>query len=292
VVINHRCGVATGGADFDAPPFQMADQRAAICSDDESGVGLGQRDTGENQQAARDLDHLNAQVQTAVKGYLATLRDLGFEGWRYDEVRGYGGGFVRLYNEASGPHLSVGEFWDGDRQKVVDWIDGTGGKSMAFDFPTRSLLKAAITGRQFWQLKTVDGKPTGTIGWWPAMSVTFLENHDTDRDQRPSEEFGTGDQVLQGYAYLLTHPGIPCVYWTHAFDYGPEIGDKIRRLVAVRKSQNLQRESVVNIAAADEGRYSAIIDGRVAMKIGPGPWDPGPGFRLAVDGNDFAVWTR
>ena len=45
VVLNHRVGVHTGGADFDDPPFP--DNRAAICRDDESGVGTGNPDTGE-----------------------------------------------------------------------------------------------------------------------------------------------------------------------------------------------------------------------------------------------------
>jgi len=172
VVINHRCGVATGGADFEAPPF--AHQTDAICKDDESNVGTGALDTGESQIAARDLDHTNTDVQSAIKAYLADLKNVGFSGWRYDEVRGYAGAFIGVYNDDSRPRISVGEFWDGDRQNVVNWIDSTRGKSMAFDFPTRALLKAAIGKRQFWLLKTVDGKPTGVIGWWPAMSVTFI----------------------------------------------------------------------------------------------------------------------
>lgn len=291
VVVNHRCGVATGGADFDDPPFP--DQRAAICSDDESQVGSGAPDTGENQAAARDLDHTNPEVQAAIAGYLAELKTAGFQGWRYDEAKGYGGRFLEIYNDASDPYLSVGEYWDADRQNVVNWIDATGGRSMAFDFPTRTLLKAAIDNRQFSLLKTIDGKPTGAIGWWPAMSVTFIENHDTDKDSSHPDEFGGGDQVLQGYAYLLTHPGIPCLFWPHLFDYGAQIQAKIGALIGIRKTQGLNRTSIVDIAAADDGgRYAAIVDGKVAVKLGPAPWDPGDGWSVATDGNDYAVWTR
>jgi alpha-amylase len=292
VVVNHRCGLATGGADFGAPAFPLPDQTKAVCRDDESGIGTGDFDTGEHQAAARDLDHTNADVRATIDGYLGDLKTVGFAGWRFDEVRGYAGTFVGAYNDGSAPYLSVGEFWDADRQNVVDWIDATGGKSMAFDFPTRTLLKTAIGQRQFGALKTIDGKPTGVIGWWPAMSVTFLEDHDTGKDHPFPDEFGTGDQVLQGYAYLLTHPGIPCVFWVHYFDYGPDIQAKLKALIAVRKQQGLRRDSVVNIAAADDARYAAIIDDKVAVKIGPGPWDPGPGWAVATDGNDYAVWTR
>ena len=30
-----------------------------------------------------------------------------------------------------------------------------------------------------------------------------------------------------------------------------------------------------DIRVADGGRYAAVGDGKVAVKIGPGPWDPG-----------------
>ena len=290
VVVNHRNGVASGGFDFAEPAF--ADNRAAVVSDDDCHCGTGNPDTGEGQPAGRDLDHKNASVQQEVKNYLGLLKSVGYAGWRYDEVKGYGGEFVASYNDASQPYLSVGEFWVEDRQQVVNWIDATRGKSMAFDFPTRTQLKAAVRDRNFGLLKTIDGKPTGVIGWWPAMSVTFVEDHDTAADHPFPEEFGNGDQVLQGYAYILTHPGIPCVFWSHFFDFGPTTERKIRELIRVRKDRGINSRSVVNIVAADNAKYAAIVDDKVAVKIGPGPWDPGAGWHVATDGNDYAVWVR
>ena len=37
---------------------------------------------------------------------------MGFDGWRFDFVKGYGGQHVREYIEATSPSLAVGEFWD------------------------------------------------------------------------------------------------------------------------------------------------------------------------------------
>ena len=197
-----------------------------------------------------------------------------------------------MYNDATQPYLSVGEIWDPDRQVVMNWIDATGGKSMAFDFPTRTLLQAAIDQRLFSVLKTIDGIPTGAIGWWPSMCVTFLDDHDTASDGTTNQPFGDGDQVLQGYAYIMTHPGIPCVFWAHYFDWGSGIQQTIGQLISIRKTAGLNSGSVVNIVAADDQqKYAAIIDGKVALKLGPAPWDPGPGWSVATSGNDFAVWT-
>jgi alpha-amylase len=289
IVVNHRCGVATGGADFDSPAFM--DQTGAITKDDECECGSGNYDTGEANSYARDLDHTATEVQNAVITYLKMLKGMGFSAWRYDEAKGYAGNYVGQYNDATGPYLSVGEVWVSDRQIVMDWIDATGGKSMAFDFPTRMLLQSAIDQRRFSLLKTVDGKPTGAIGYWPAMCVTFLDDHDTAADHPGPDPFGNGDQVLQGYAYIMTHPGLPCVFWVHYFDYGTVTQQMIQKLISIRKTAGLNSGSVVNIVAADDGKYAAIIDGKVALKLGPAPWDPGSGWNVAASGNDFAVWT-
>ena len=48
-----------------------------------------------------------------IKHWLSWLRaDVGFDGWRFDFVKGYPGRHVREYVEASEPVLAVGEFWD------------------------------------------------------------------------------------------------------------------------------------------------------------------------------------
>src|SRR5262249_20666967 len=88
VVVNHRVGAATSGADFEDPCF--ADNRRAVTCDDASGAGLGNPDSGEERvTAARELDHSNPDVRTAVRHYLARLKSIGFKAWRYDLVKGF-----------------------------------------------------------------------------------------------------------------------------------------------------------------------------------------------------------
>src|SRR5262249_20419615 len=127
VVVNHRVGVATDGVDFADPSFP--DNGAAVARDDHSGAGKGQPSTGESCTAGRNLDHTNPDVRAAIKKYLRHLQKIGFCGWRYDLAKGFDGKYVAEYNDATGPEFAVGEFFDGDRQKVTDWIDITGGKS-------------------------------------------------------------------------------------------------------------------------------------------------------------------
>ena len=48
-----------------------------------------------------------------IKQWLSWLRsEIGFDGWRFDFVKGYPGRFVMEYIEASSPMTAVGEFWD------------------------------------------------------------------------------------------------------------------------------------------------------------------------------------
>jgi alpha-amylase len=298
VVLNHRVGVATGGADFAEPAFP--DNRAAIARDDESGVGTGNWDTGERHPAGRDLDHTNPDVRQAIKNYLHRLRAVGFQGWRYDLVKGYNGKFVAEYNEATTPDFSVGECFDGNRQKVTDWLNAAEGKTTAFDFPTRFLLYEACLKEDYHGLRSMNGGrvvPGGLIGYWPSRSVTFLDNHDTEyRRELEANHYGArhfaGKTVEQGYAYLLTHPGIPCVFWPHYFDWSAATRHTIDVLIRIRKGMGIHARSHVDVKEARHGLYAAIIDGKVAMKIGPSGWSPGGGWHLGVHGDRFAVWTR
>ena len=300
VVVSHRVGVATGGADFAEPAFP--DNRAAVSRDDDSGAGTGNYSTGERYSGARHLDHTNPDVRAAIKQYLGRLKALGFGGWRYDQVKGYAGHFVREFNQATAPGLSVGEFYDGDRQKVTHWIDSTGGKSAAFDFPTRYILYDACARDDYHRLRSRNGDrigPSGLIGMWPSRSVTFLDNHDTEsrRDEEHQRHYNdtrhyAGHTVAMGYAYLFTHPGIPCVFWPHLFDWGGVTRERIEKLIQLRKDAGIHSHSAVDIKETRKGLYAAIIDGKAAVKLGSLDWSPGWGWHLAVWGERFAAWVR
>ena len=296
IVVNHRVGT-TNWADFTNPAWGCW----AVTQNDEWGQNGGNPcggwDTGTNYHAARDLNHRDSRVRNGIRDWMNWLKNsnnAGFDGWRYDYVHGFGGNYVGTYNSQTNPYFSVGELWDNlnlndvnsHRQQITDWIDATGGRSAAFDFTTKGVLQAAVNN-QYWRLR-INNAPPGVIGWWPSRSVTFLDNHDTGSSQNywPFP----GGKILQGYAYILTHPGVPSVFWDHYFDWG--IKNDIKELMDVRLRNGLHSESSVSIREARWNLYAAVIDDKVAMKIGPGSWSPGPGWTLATSGNDYAVWEK
>lgn len=283
IVINHRVG-ATGWGDFVNPTWGCW----ATARGDEWTGACGNNDTGNPYGAARDLDHTNQTVRNDIKAWMGWLKNtIGFDGWRYDYVHGFGAGYVKEYNDATAPYFSVGELWDPNRDVVNNWVNGTQGASTAFDFPLKGILQEAVNG----QLNRLsdNGKAPGLIGINPTKAVTFLDNHDTGSTQ--AHWPFPGDKVMQGYAYILTHPGTPMIFWDHFYDWG--LHDQIKALVKVRKDNALKNSSTISIQRAEGSLYAAIIDGKVAMKIGAGSWSPtGSEWILQASGTNYAVWSK
>lgn len=81
-------------------------------------------------------------------------KEIGYDGWRLDFVRGFWGGYVKDYMDASEPYFAVGEYWDSlsytygemdhnqdaHRQRIIDWINATNGAAGAFDVTTKGIL--------------------------------------------------------------------------------------------------------------------------------------------------------
>ena len=79
----------------------------------------------------------------------------------------------------------------------------------AFDFTTRRILQAALEGEggeDLGRLQDPNGNPPGLIGTLPERAVTFIYN--VMHNQPPLIQ---RDNIMLGYVYILTHPGIPSV---------------------------------------------------------------------------------
>ncbi|KAK6939280.1 Alpha-amylase, C-terminal beta-sheet, partial [Dillenia turbinata] len=100
-------------------------------------------------------------------------------------------------------------------------------------------------------------------------------------------------QLLQGYAYILTHPGIPSVFYDHFYDWGESIHNQIVKLMDIRRQQDIHSRSSIRILEAQPCLYSAIIGERVCVKLGNGSWCPsGREWTVATSGHRYAVWQK
>lgn len=229
-------------------------------------------DEGEGWGGMRDLDHKSENVQKIVKAYVKYLKDdLGYTGFRYDMVKGFGGSHVADYNDAAGIEYSVGECWDGNGV-IKNWIDATGKKSAAFDFQFRYNVRDAINNKDWRRLNS-----TNNLMHDPAYNryaVTFVENHDTEK-RAGSEQDPIRRDTLAANAYLIAMPGTPCVFYTHWLAYKNEI----KAMVDARKTAGITNTSSFLNLKSEAGCYAN------AVKVG------GESKMVVAVGNNVASFT-
>ena len=316
VVINHR-GNKSSWCDFYEDDFtflyggkfQLTEEH--ICSGDEcftdsksacyQGTLRGGADTGTNDHGARDLDHTSTYVQSWAKAYLKWLKgNMKYEGFRYDMTKGYNGKYLKMYNEAVQPYISVSEFWDGTLPQL-NHLNAAGFNTMVFDFPLKYVLSNAIVKGSYGLLK----KPTNSLrgNGYAKYAVTFIDNHDTfERSDSQGNQFGGYNvdlknanvkaQILQANAYILMMPGIPCVFWPHWKSYQKEINE----MIAIRKLVGIHSESEVTDETSGAQAYSAVIHGhrgKVILRLGQGREISAPaGYRIAAIGNHYSIYVE
>lgn len=340
IVINHRDGVK-GWADFKNPDWGTW----AITAGDECFVNPGsevyqtpaaQRGAAEESPAPysghggttyaydsfRDIDHTNATVRRDIIRYLLQLQSLGYRGWRYDMVHGYHARWIAVYNRATKPTFSVGEYDWAAHPEQRGWIWHTAvtpgelaTAGSVFDFTSFFTLKdnkgnyGALYGY---------GNGIGMVGdttdghAWKNRAVTFVKNHDTGyrtnedgsaQQNHESDDFLNDWQVEQAYAYILTHPGVPTVFWAHYFDWGQDLRNKLTALVNARKVAGVHAGSTVHTQqnARRKGVYAAFVTGRhgdLYVRIGGSDMDWQPFFsgyqdyREYAAGSGWKVWVK
>lgn len=285
IVINHRCAHYQGSdGKWNKFGGRLAWDNSVICSNNPQFGGKGGWKSQEDYPAAPNLDHSQERVRKDIIEWMRWLRNsIGFDGWRFDFVKGYDGKWVGEYVNATVPELAFGEYWDtcsytdgvlsynqdAHRQRTVDWCDATGGTCAAFDFTLKGILQEAVTRKEYWRLIDSQGRPAGMLGLWPSRAVTFLENHDTGSTLQHWPF--PWQRVSEGYAYLLTHPGTPCLFFDHYY-YDAALKETIVKLVKLRKRAGLNFKSEVSIKKAYNDLYAATIDKKVAMKVSKCPF--------------------
>ena len=317
VVLNHR-GNLTSWCNFWTDYFgsygTFTLTQKEICRNDEcftdaksscygaSTSERGANDTGNNFDGARDLDHTSEVVQNWSKAYTQwLLNTMKYDGFRYDMTLGFHGRYLKMYNEAAQPYMSVSELWESiSRQK--QHLQECDSNTMIFDFQAKYSMKGIVTG-SYGKLnanKTFEGLRKHGL---ERYSVTFIDNHDTfDRGNAYGDNQFTPvnsdlrsatnkDYVLQASAYMLMMPGVPCVFYPHWASYKEEINE----LIAVRKRAGIHSESDVLEETSGQYQYSATVQGhrgKVIVRVGKYRSKTQPeGYEVAVEGGDRGNYT-
>ncbi|MTI22438.1 alpha-amylase [Fulvivirga sp. RKSG066] len=171
---------------------------------------------------------------------------IGFDGWRFDYVKGFGGWVVKEWQNNVGG-FAVGEYWDGNAQLLQDWVNSTNRTSSAFDFACYYKMDEAFDGNDMTKLN-------GDMLWKrdASKAVTFVANHDTDI---------IWDKML-AYAYIMTHEGYPTVFYR---DYEEWLDkDKLNNLIWIHRNKATGNTSILY---TDNDEYVARRNGSPGLVV-------------------------
>ena len=317
IVINHA-GCKSSWCDFYPQNFgeygTFQPDASWICKTDEvnynpeagewKGKATATDDGGYNMQdnyaSARDWAHSDPRVQEMMKAYLKWMKDvIGFDGWRYDYAQGFKGKYIDMYNNAAANYFSVVEFWNGDMNNIKSYLNDVNWNTLAFDFSTKYSAIQGIADGNYTKCKG-----SGLLGaGLSKFAVTFVDSHDTyfgcEGGRDNNDEIGgcgksmedyNKDRVLGANAFILSMPGVPCVFYPHWAKYKDAIG----KMVLARKAAGVHSESQVSDEAGN-GYYKATITGHhgsVRLLLGPNSgYNTTPaGYKLAYKGGNFAMY--
>jgi len=202
-----------------------------------------------------------------IEEWLLWMRnDIGFDGWRFDYVKGVEYSVVKDLKEYTGNPFCIGEYWDGEAEKIDRWVELTG--VTVFDFPLYYTLRDICNdpaGNAY--LPDVFHKSYVSIN--PSKSVTFVANHDTERAW--SEDKILTDKLL-AYAFILTYEGYPCIFWGDYFN--ENLKEEISSLIWVREKL---------AGGSPEIKILKDDDGDIIIYEAEGKSDESPGYIVAIN---------
>jgi len=261
-----------------------------------------------------DLNLANPVVQERFRRAMDDLMtNYGIDGWRWDYVWGYEVSEVVRWMKGTerAEYLSVGEYWQDspnmtndpmverygvdEGARILGWAKESGG--CAFDIILKRHIQTADPVYLRYGLHT-NSNPDER-----SAMVTFVDNHDMGASPY-SPANGWGQQCwpcpphfkLKAYAFILTMPGIPCVYWPDFFDWG--LDQEIAALMALRKKAGIVASSAWRDMGLEHGGFAALVCNKkgeetLAVSIGSLWPGPGEGWTIAYEKRgEYSVWLK
>ena len=230
-----------------------------------------------------DLCHRNPVVYSALIELAQwMIETIGFDGFRFDFVKGYAPWMVQSIAELRYLKKSqdnfytfcVGECWDNERT-VDDWLGEvnsyTDNPVSAFDFPLHYELKGLCDSYGY-SLRNLAGAGS-VVQDTPSQAVTFVDNHDTIRDPNNA----INNDKLLAYSFILSHEGYPSVFWMDWYNFGLAMSGTPNGIAALVAAHEKYAGGTTQILYADDNLY-------VMQRMGSGP-QPGLVYVLNNLGN-------
>lgn len=191
-----------------------------------------------------DIDYSHPEVVEDVKNWGVWItRELSLTGFRLDAVQHFSERFTNEWidhlREACGHHIFlVGEFWTGNVEEMLPWLDAMHHKFSLYDSPLVYNFSRISTTEQG-DLRTVfDNTLVQRV---PEKAVTVVMNHDTQPGSTVETHIEGFFKPLAYALILLREQGYPCVFYGDVYGMQgeraepPACGGKLPDLMLARK---------------------------------------------------------
>ena len=163
-----------------------------------------------------DIDYHHDEVIADVKNWGVWItKELGLKGFRLDAVQHFSERFTAdwvdtVRKECGNDMFFVGEYWTGNTQELLDWLEEMDHKFSLFDSPLLYNFNRISTSERADLRDVFKGS---LIEKEPYNAVTVVMNHDTQPGQTVATPVETFFKPLAYALILLRSQGYPSVFW-------------------------------------------------------------------------------
>eukprot|EP01134_Creolimax_fragrantissima_P006139 CFRG6139T1 len=163
-----------------------------------------------------DIDYNNQEVRNETITWGKWMLDMtNVDGFRMDAVKHYASWYLPEWLTEMRLHtgkdmFAVGEYWDGDRDILSQYINDTEETMSLFDVPLQYELSAAsMAGRDYNMSSIFD---TSLVQIHPTLAVTFVSDQDTQPLQSLQSVVEPWFKPIAYALILLRQDGVPVIF--------------------------------------------------------------------------------
>ncbi len=189
-----------------------------------------------------DIDFNNEDVVDELKNWGKWyINFTGVDSFRLDAVKHIKSGFmadwIRFMKEQKENVQCVGEYWSRNLSALTNYIEKTNSTIPLFDVPLHyNLYEASNSNGNYDMARIFDGTLTKE---YPNLSVTFVDNHDTQPGQALCSWIQEWFKPLAYTLILLRKDGLPCVFYGDYYGIKSKnvnpMDEKLDELLKLRK---------------------------------------------------------
>ncbi len=192
-----------------------------------------------------NVDYMHPDVQKETLNWISWfVKETGVDGLRFDAVKHINSQFMKkflnhIHNEFGNDFYAVGEYWESSKSIIDHYINAIDYQMDMFDVVLHyNFYRASLDGKNY-DMRTIFDDTI--VKHHPAISVTFVNNHDSQMDQSLESRVDKWFSPLAYGLILLRIDGFPCVFYGDYYGLTREnsmspIRDEIDKLLNIRQN--------------------------------------------------------